>query len=252
MGIRKQLIAIAAVLGTVASMAFVVPSASADAATEPPDAFAVGGGASGLEIHVELDNEALFSSIGSYRDYGYELVDTRPRVILPDQGGPLQQQSVVRGAVTTAVTANVLKATTVGNLRGLPYAASTASAADVRIQTTNIRAVRAECNWDRSGATATTKIVDAAGKSYTPAPNTRIDLPGLGFAYLNEQGSDTDPYSGAVTIWVKAVHVFLFAETDPNNYDGLYSDISVGFASCDPLNLPSLSGLKLKSSTPSD
>jgi hypothetical protein len=260
MGIRRKFVALLAVVSAIGGLGL-APAARA-ASTEPPDAAAVGGGAAGIEAVINIDNDFLFGTIGNSYDYGYELTESLPQVLLPEGGSATVLQKSLVGKDTPAVSAHLLKVTTTGNLRGLPYAASTASAADVRIQTTNIRAVRGECRWDRSGATATTKIVDAAGKSYTPAPNTRVDLPGLGYAILNEQGTDIDYNTGAVTIWVKAVHVYLDARMgdlsqldDPlsdidnfiHSWDGGSADIAVGFASCDPLNLPALSGLQLKS-----
>jgi hypothetical protein len=217
--------------------------AHAAADTAPPRAEFVGGGAAGLEI----DGYVQSDLISTDADYPLDL----PAVVLPYNGSPTELSAELAGQTVGPVSAHVLRATTIGNLDGLPYAHSTASVADVAIAGTNIRAVRSECTWDGAGARASTQIVDAAGHTYAPKPNTHVFIKNVGTLVLNEQQVENYSYRSdlpdAQVITVRAAHLIV----DPNpllaGFFNTYAtlDVSLAFSSCDPLKLPSLSGLKL-------
>lgn len=174
-----------------------------------------------------------------------------PSVRLPDQGSATVLSDELAGKTIGPITAHVLRATTIGNLQGNPYAASSSSIADLIINGTDIRGVSSNCVWsEQDGAVAHTQIVLANGTKYEPKPNTTLNVPGLGQLVLNEQhihqlyvfGPTSPP---ANVIWVAGIRLHLLAPRIQGVLGPQQVDIELAFSSCDPVNLPTLSGIRL-------
>ena len=245
MGFRRvAALGAAGVLATVGLTGLTASPAAADVDE-------VGGGAAGLVATVITNDSALFPVLsGDYNTIGMKTFISEPRVRLP-RGGSGPRTAVLGGADAGAVSAGALRVTTRGNLQGTPYAESSAGVADVIVPGLDVSGVRASCRWDEAhGATATTSIVKANGTVYTPAPNTVIELPGLGRAILNEQITSSFRGRGVISVHalrldldaVEVNHDFLGSPYDYDDLD-IYPDVIVGFASCDPLRIPPVSGL---------
>jgi hypothetical protein len=247
MGIRRiAALGAAGVLGSLGLSGITATPAAADVAE-------VGGGAAGLVAIVEAQDYTLMDDLtGEPNADTLKLTISEPRVRLPRRGsGP--RTEVLVGADAAGVSTGAIRVTTRGNLQGTPYAESSAGVADVVVPGLDVSGVRASCRWDEAhGATATTSIVKANGTVYTPEPNTVIELPGIGRVHLNEQFLETFEGRGVISVHalrldlnpVSIDHDFL-----PDPYSGddldLYNDVVVGFASCDPLRIPPISGLKV-------
>jgi hypothetical protein len=234
MRFRRTLVVVLAALCALGGALLDNGVASAAAATE------VGGGAAAVQINVYREG-GLFDRFPALQQ---DIPIALPVAELPEHGTPVLISRDLVGYDAGVVSAHVLRATTIGNLDGTPFAHSTASIGEVAISGTNIRAISSECTWDTSvgSPVATSTIVDLAGNAYTPAPNTRIDLPLLGgYLMLNEQGGHT-LRSGAQVIWVKGARLHLVRST---NRSYTNTDITLAFSSCDPIVIPGLSGLKL-------
>jgi hypothetical protein len=222
----------AAVVSITALIA-VAPQASADAEF-------VGGGAAGVQIYQEnyWPRDVLRDPRGA------QAIEATPAVELPWNGGDKSAELLPVSVATSRllpVTIQAARVRTFGNLQGYPYADSAASVG-FALSGTDFVGVRARCTWDRKGSFATTEVIRSGGKdTWRPGVNTRVELPGLGYAVLNEQFRQT-LWNGAKVISVNALRIHL---TSNQTTISDYSDIVVGFASCDPLNVPSVGGVRL-------
>ncbi|MEY2399249.1 MAG: hypothetical protein QOJ00_2423 [Actinomycetota bacterium] len=219
---------------------------SAKAADDPFDAN-VGGGVAGIQATVNIYSPTIFNNVNN-NDYATLTVVT-PRVELGKNGGK-KDASVVNKAVGP-VSVKAISETIRGNRTGLPYATARSVLTGISIGATKIGALDVNCTWDRDGARGSTTLVEANGTKNAPAPNTERVIPGLGTLVLNEQFIDdyydeNPPDSGVYThyqvIYVYGAHLYLTADAQE-----IYNtaDVILGFTSCDPVRLPSLSGLKL-------
>ena len=221
------------------------------AAPAHADAQEVGGGATGVTVQVFVGNP-IFGEIEDYRT-GAMLTLSSPSVILPPGGSAKKTKSALNFN-QGGVKASALKVTTVGNLQGNPYAESSASVARLTIPGVDVSAARSDCRWDEAnGISASSSVVTAGGEEYAPAPNTVEEIPG-GYVIFNEQGKDELfiglDASGAPqfreVIWVNAVHAVIDTDENLDPADShVILDVVAGFSSCDPVKLPSLTGLGL-------
>ena len=143
-----------------------------------------------------------------------------------------------------------------GNRSGLPqYAAGRSVLTGLTIGSAKLRALDVSCLWDRSGASGSTTVVDANGTSSQPAINKTTVIPGLGTLVFNEQYVNTlykyDPtlagppyysFRPYQVIYVFGAHLYL--EANAQQAYGV-ADVILGFTSCDPTTLPSITALKL-------
>jgi hypothetical protein len=238
-----MVVALVATVGTLGGVLFHALPASATASR-------VGGGAAAIEIQSEM----YASFFGDYNEYPLDML---PYVELPWNGSAttLSAELAGFGREGGVLSAHALRGTTIGNLEGNPYAHSTAGVTELSIFKNKFRAVYSECTWNTKGRTATTSIVDAAGHKYTPKVNTRVPLGALGYMVLNEQGIHQVRVDTGVAqvIYVYGIHVHLnvadLFDLIPNEFGYGDTDIYVAFSSCDPLNIPSLSGLRVGSAS---
>ena len=219
----------------------VVSGALLNLAPAHADATRVGGGAAAVQITYYNQSERNFLG----RVLGEDTPLSLPFVVLPP-GGSSQQSAQLAGQDVSGIGLHLLRATTEGYLTGNPYYAhSTASVADVTIPGTTIAAIRSECTWDVNGSRASSSIVYANGDIVSPPVNTIVPLNGYSYLALNEQYTDIDPSTGAQVIYVYGAHLYHVRDGGRRNYAYRELDVRVAFSSCDPLNIPSLSGLKL-------
>lgn len=242
----RSFIASGVALGLIAAGAGL--ATTANAAVVDAD---VGGAAAGIQAIVTAQNFSIFPRLLQNNDM-VRLSLVTPRVELGRNGGT--HTAAVVNQTVGPVNVRAMRATITGNRQGNPFAEASTSLTGVTIQGTDIRAIQTYCRWDADHETpvATTTIVGAGGTVQNPAPNTEVDLPGLGTLTLNEQYIDhtmfvSDPtaeggYRYAEVIYVFGAHLRLEQEAQD-----LYGavDIVLGYTSCDPLVLPNLSGLKL-------
>ena len=158
-------------------------------------------------------------------------------VLLPAGGGMLNVDADV-AAVPNTLGARGLTTITTGQVdENLVSATTTAEATNVNILNGLItaKAVLALATSYADGATAQSESVGSVlqglvvnGQSYgdiVPDPNTRLELPGVGYVVLNEQTSTGDGVHTA-GLTVNMIHVYL---TDPVT-GGSIGDIVVGTA----------------------
>ncbi len=187
----------AAFLAAIACMAVLASSALADV-TE------VSGGAFGESVDVTTLLNAHVTS------------GPLPSVTLPSTGGGPFTNSVLSANVSNLLTAGVLNVSTEGGNLGTHqgFATSSASVADVNalsgLITAQVVASKCTSNGDGSigSSTLTTVRVLGALVAVNPAPNTAINLPGVGSVTLNEQIRPTNG-AGDTSIIVRAIHVRL-------------------------------------------
>ena len=142
---------------------------------------------------------------------------------LPDAGG-MADSELASVAVPSTLSAEGLASITTGQLdQTLVSATTTAEAANVNVLNGLItaKAVLAVATSYANGATATSESngstllgLVVGGLSYgdvSPAPNTRVSLPGVGYVVLNEQVPTGDGVH-ATGLTVNMIHVYL---TDP-------------------------------------
>jgi hypothetical protein len=141
-------------------------------------------------------------------------------VSLPQAGG-MQNADVDTAGVTNTLGATGLTSITTGQLdQGLVSVTASAEAADVNILNGLIaaKAVLALATSYANGTTAASEsngstLLDLviAGVSYgdgAPAPNTRVELPGVGYVVLDEQILSGDAVH-STTLTVNMIHVYL-------------------------------------------
>ena len=138
--------------------------------------------------------------------------------LLPDSGG-MADSTLPSVAVPSTLSAEGLASITTGQLdQVLVSATTTAEAAKVKV----LDGVLAVATSYANGVTASSEASGSAlvglvvnGLSYgdvAPAPNTRLDLPGVGYVVLNERIRTGDGvHSTGLT--VNMIHVYLI---DPN------------------------------------
>jgi len=152
-------------------------------------------------------------------------VQTFASATLPSDGG-MDNADLDTATLANTLGANGLTAITTGQIdETLVSATTSAEAADVNILNGLItaKAVVALATSYANGAAATSESngstllgLVVGGVSYgdaTPAPNTRLDLPGVGYAVLNEQ-SQTGDGVHSTGLTVNMIHVYL---TNPLN-----------------------------------
>lgn len=141
-------------------------------------------------------------------------------VTLPLAGG-MEHADADTAGVANTLGASSLTSITSGQVdQGLVSVTATAEAADVNILNGLIaaKAVLALATSYANGTTAASEsdgstllTLVIAGVSYAdgaPAPNTRVDLPGVGYVVLNEQISSGDLVH-STSLTVNMIHVYL-------------------------------------------
>ena len=183
------------------ALAFALTLTAAPATAEVT---AVDGGAFGVRVDVTL------LSINT-------TLAATPSVSLPSTGGGPITQSLVSLGVPSVLSTGVLNTSTQGgNLNShAGFATSSASVADVNVLASLVTAdaVASTCTSNGDGSTGSTTLTGAhvAGigdLAVTPAPNTKLTLPGVATITLNEQ-TRTDTVGSISTITVSAIHVHL-------------------------------------------
>ncbi len=262
----RTLLAGAAALAAVTTGTF---ASTAQAVDDPTYEADVGGGAAALVATVGVSSWNLYD-LGQ-KDNALLTVVT-PSVTMGKNGGSFRKQVLAQNVAGVQVTA--AQVAVKGNRFGTPYAEASTKLVNVSVTGGTLKgtklfgAIETYCRWDRAGWVASTTITDLNGDKFEPAPNTIIELPGLGQLYLNRQylgyvpqlnadGSYQRDANGwpryAETIFVMGAH--LSTTLDSQNYDindpdfDNVNDVYLGFTSCDPLQLPPLSGLKLTQSS---
>jgi len=137
------------------------------------------------------------------------------------QGGGMEDADVDNAGVTNTFGAVGLTSITTGQVdQGLVSVTVSAEAADVNILN-GLIAAKTVLTLATSYANGTTAASESdgstlldlviAGVSYAdgaPAPNTRVELPGVGYVVLNEQISSGDGVH-STTLTVNMIHVYL-------------------------------------------
>jgi hypothetical protein len=189
----------------------------------------VGGGAVGVYEQFTTTQNSNFTT----QTYAY------PEVRLLAGGSPgLTQSAVHVTELAHMVTVDAVSVSTKGNLGGTPFAESSAKLVGVHVAGLDISAIETHCLWNNSGASAQTSIVDLAGTRLNLPANTKIPLPG-GYAMINEQVTET--FDGRTVITVAGVD--LYFSNDHGQANTTTRSLRLGYASCDPLKLPSITGL---------
>ena len=158
-------------------------------------------------------------------------------VTLPQSGG-MQNADADNASVGNTLIADGLTSITTGQIDdGLVSVTASAEAADVNILNGLIaaKAVVALATSYANGTTAASESngstllnLVVAGISYAdgaPPPNTRVELPGVGYAVLNEQVLEGDGLH-ATSLTVRMIHVYL---VDPVTGSAV-GDVVVGAA----------------------
>ena len=142
------------------------------------------------------------------------------RAVLPAGGGMVQAELDTVGAANTLGAAGLTSIVTGQVDQALVSVTATAEAADVDILNGLITAksvlalatsyANGTSAWSEAeGSTLLSLVI--AGTAYpdgAPAPNTRVDLPGVGYAVLNEQIARGDGLQSA-GLTVNMIHVYL-------------------------------------------
>ncbi len=223
---------------------------TAHAADPVPDAD-VGGGVAGLQATIHVESHTLLQPV-VHEDYA-EYTVVQGRAVLGVNGGR-REASIVNKTVGP-VKVKALSGIISGNRRGTPYATAQTVLTGIDISGTKIGVLDTTCIWDEAGGPrGAVTVTDANGNANKPAPNSETVIPGLGTLVLNEQHIESHyirdnhapdplfPYRFMQVIYVYGAHLYL--EADAEEIWGT-TDVILGFTSCDPVKLPSLSGLKL-------
>jgi hypothetical protein len=225
------------------------PSARADDLVDAD----VGGGVAALQAAVEIGAPTILQPLKN-EDYARYTV-VYGRAVLGTNGGSREASAVNKAIGPVSIKAAYNKIS--GNRRGTPFATAQSTLLGVDINGTKLGTLDVSCTWDYAGGSrGTTVVTDVNGNKTTPEPSSTTEIPGLGKLVLNEQfiqngeyvyDSRLDPsfpYTFQEQIFVYGAHLRLDAAAAD-----LYgtTDIILGFTSCDPVKLPSLSGLKLGS-----
>lgn len=147
------------------------------------------------------------------------VVQQTPVAVLPSSGG-MDEQSLDAFGVSSAVASQALTALTTGALDS-PVSSSQSSSelqqvsvlgglisADVVVAMASSYVNGAGAASDAAGSGFANLVVNGVPVTTDVAPNTRVDLPGVGYAVLNEQSGTGD---GVTTsgIAVNMIHVVL-------------------------------------------
>lgn len=145
---------------------------------------------------------------------------TFARATLPQAGG-MENSDVDNAGVSNTLGAAGLTSITTGQIdQGLVSVTASAEAADVNILNGLIaaKAVLSLATSYANGTRATSESDGSTllslvigGVSYAdgaPAPNTRVELPGVGYVVLNEQISSSDGVH-STSLTVNMIHVYL-------------------------------------------
>lgn len=206
-----------ATAGTVTALAFLTSAGPASA-----DVTTVGGGAYGVS-----------SAVTAPAPVGQITTVPTPSVTLPPAGGgPLTttiRSATVPGLLTTGViTVSTAGGTTVSHLR-TAQSTSTVDGADLGDGTVSATTVSSRCasNGNGSaGATTLSGVTGLPGASSQPAPNTVVQVNGLGPVTLNEQ-TVVNQRGSRTEIVVNAIHVRLTPGTVATS-----DDIIIGQSRC--------------------
>jgi len=243
--VRRAAVAVA-LAGLMVPLGLAATSTAAHADSTTPLASSVGGGASGIGLYVQANAPKLLETLTQSNTYGVYAYEPESVVTLPSSGSATPIVAQAAGETEDGVTVDAVKVSTVGNLYGDPFAASSTELTGVHIPGTDIEALSTSCVWNAAGATATTSILYDNGSVYTPPPGTIEQLPDGEVLALNDQttGYYYDGTSVAHVITVIGAELSLETpQVSPGRGPQGYVDLYLGFTSCDPLNLPSLAGL---------
>lgn len=165
---------------------------------------------------------------------GAVTVPPTPSVVLPAGGGGPITRTALGATVPGLLTTGVLTATTSGDtaVSHLRTARSSATVADVDLGAGALTAtaVSSRCASNGDGSAGSTTLLGlggVVGLSSTPAPNTTLQIAGLGSVTFNEQIVTNAPGS-STTITVNAIHVRLAAGL----VAGTSADIILGQSRC--------------------
>ncbi|MBA2609162.1 MAG: hypothetical protein H0U92_09505 [Actinobacteria bacterium] len=213
----------------------------------------VGGGVATIQAVVKAGAPAVLRPVRN-ADYAQYTV-TYGRTVLGSNGGR-REASVLNktvGPVSVKASSNVIS----GNRNGLPYATAQTVLTGINITGINTAGIKlgvldTSCTWDRTGPRGETTVTDLNGKTNKPAKNSVKNIPGVGYVVFNEQyiqnhyvlDPATNTYKRFEVIFVYGAHLYLYGAAQ-----AVYgtTDIILGFTSCDPVKLPSLSGLQFGS-----
>ena len=245
---HRLVVAATLAVATVASSLF-MSSARADEPTIDTD---VGGGVAPLIGVLGVGSPILY-------DFGLpettELTSADPQAVLPADGGTFTASAVDQAV--GPVHARALYGTITGRRDGKPFAEATTSLADVSVGGLKLGTVTTHCRWDTNRVFATTSI-QTGPITAKPAPNTKTVIPGLGTIIRNEQyvnrvyARDSNgnliwvgpgQYDYLVYLTKVVIGVDVYLNADLQALYG-YANVMIGYASCDPLQIPSISGLK--------
>ena len=161
------------------------------------------------------------------------------RAVLPAGGGMVQAELDTAGAANTLGAAGLTSIVTGQVDQALVSVTATAEAADVTILDGLITAksvlalatsyANGTSAWSEADGSTLLSLV-IAGNAYAdgaPDPNTRVELPGVGYAVLNEQIARGDGLRSA-GLTVNMIHVYLL---DPVS-GAAAGEILVGVATC--------------------
>lgn len=202
----------------------------------------VGGGAAGL----------MALKITASGDTSY--VIEQPTVMMGKNGGAFRRRDVSTLKTVAGLERHLsvrgIDVAVSGNRGGTPFAKAAAVLSRVFLRGTDMDSMFVDCRWDLNAVTGRVLIKRKDGSSYTPAPNTVVDIP-LGKLFYNRQRFHSVNVTGedgvvrqARVINVVGAHLFLNAAA---RADYKVRQVVIGFASCDPLVLPTIGGLKLLS-----
>lgn len=165
---------------------------------------------------------------------GAVTVPPTPSVVLPAGGGGPITRTAIGATIPGLLTTGVLTATTSGDtaVSHLRTARSSATAANVNLGAGALTAtaVSSRCASNGDGSTGSSTLLGLAGVAgvgVAPAPNTTVQIAGLGSVTFNEQIVTNVPGS-STTITVNAIHVRLAAGV----VLGTSADIIIGQSRC--------------------
>jgi hypothetical protein len=156
-----------------------------------------------------------------------------PTVSLPGTGGgPITRSAATvsqPGLLSTGAMTVSTEGTTTPSL--FSHSSAEVAGADIAEGAVTADAIRSECQSTTDGSSGTTTLLGAEvfGETISaePAPNTAIDLAGLGTLILNEQTGALTPDDGKTDITVNAVHLILDSPTKGTG------DIVIASSHCD-------------------
>jgi len=194
------------------------------------DVTSVAGGAFGLSAAVTVPVTGALALAPS------------PSVTLPTTGGGPITRTVAKATVGTLASTGVLTVSTSGDSQ-ISHGRTTRSSATVDALNIGGRlgasTVTSRCTSNGDGSTGSTTLAGVTGivTATVPAPNTVVQLPGVGSVTLNEQIVTSQP-GATSSITVNAVDVRI----DPALLAGTSGQIIVGQSRCGALGPDVLTG----------